>query len=167
MKAIKISKIRNIPNRWSCRFVGGSGTLWRGVVNVIWGSKPPLRPPHHRICHSHQILHQNLQKYLISKIIFVSAEYFNPIIRFWVFFNSLEVAECVLLKTEGEDHFKVKPSAVCRNFHQPRNKENEKMFFRHYLLFSYILCVHFSFCIILYIFEHFHESFHIYVSPLR
>ena len=167
MKAIKISKIRNIPNRWSCRFVGGSGTLWRGVVNVIWGSKPPLRPPHHRICHSHQILHQNLQKCLISKIIFVSAEYFNPIIRFWVFFNSLEVAECVLLKTEGKTTSKLNPQQFAAIFTSLATKKMKRCFFRHYLLFSYILCVYFSFCKRLYIFEHFHETFHIYVSPLR
>ena len=139
---LQTSKIRNIPNRWSCRFVGGSGTLWRGVVNVIWGSKPPLRPPHHRICHSHQILHQNLQKYFISKIIFVSAEYLNPIIRFWVFFNSSEVAECVLLKTEGKTTSKLNPQQFAAIFTSLATKKMKKMFFSSLSpIFIYLVCV--------------------------
>ena len=113
---------------------------WRGECYL--GEQTPIEAPTPQNMSQSPNFTPKHTKNLITKIIFVSAEYFNPIIRFRVFFNSSEVAECVLLKTEGEDHFKVKPSAVCRNFHQPRNKENEKrLFLQLYPIFKYLVCV--------------------------
>ena len=116
----KIGEVVDLQGRGRGEHCGATWWMLSG------GANPPLRPlPHHRMSQT-QHLTQNskicFQKYsahsishLVTKLKccfkisdFVKCFsllmlYLYPIIGFWGFFNFGEVAECVLLKTEGEE----------------------------------------------------------------